>query len=387
MTELQKPEFQKQIISLNLRSLDALRGFLAIYVLAGHCRWLLWIGNIGWSQYPHSWYAEILVYASASLRYGHEAVIIFFVLSGFFIHLRVSKQLAQSKTFQLNIRNFFHRRCHRLVPPYILALALTTILDLVGRFLYPILYTSLTGDILLDQNFLRKEFSVTSVLPALFMLPSSMGKDFGSNGPLWSLAYEVIYYLLYPLWLKIRYFGALPAYGTGVIVAVLGQLFFMPSFATQVLIHYQIWLSGALIAEIISQKKLIFTKTNIWISGLLLLVAFLATHLTLASPLLILVYAVLGSSVVLLITSLPLSICQHPVHKYFEIIGIESYTIYICHFPILTFISAWTFEVLDGRPAHGFLALGGGLFTLLICHILFLLCERYFLHSRLKIND
>ena len=31
--------------SLNLKSLDALRGFLAIYVLLGHCRWLLWAGN------------------------------------------------------------------------------------------------------------------------------------------------------------------------------------------------------------------------------------------------------------------------------------------------------------------------------------------------------
>ncbi|MEH1965206.1 MULTISPECIES: acyltransferase family protein [unclassified Nostoc] len=387
MTELQKPEFQKQILSLNLRSLDALRGFLAIYVLAGHCRWLLWVGNIGWSQHPHSWYAEILVYASASLRYGHEAVIIFFVLSGFFIHLRVSKQLAQSKTFQLNVINFFHRRCHRLVPPYILALALTAILDIAGRFLYPTLYTSLTGDLLLDQNFLKKEFSVTSIFPALFMLPSSMGKDFGSNGPLWSLAYEVIYYLLYPLWLKLRNFGALPAYSAGVVVAVLGQLFFMPSFATQVLIHYPIWLSGALIAEIGSQKKLIFTKKDIWVSSLLLIITFIATHFPLGSLLLILVYAILGSTLVLLITSLPLSICKHPLHKYFEILGIESYTIYICHFPIITFISAWAFEVLDGRPVHGLLALGGGLFTLLVCHILFLLCERNFLHSRLKIND
>ncbi|WP_138506408.1 acyltransferase family protein [Nostoc sp. PA-18-2419] len=386
MTELQKLEFPKHILSLNLRSLNALRGFLAIYVLAGHCRWLLWIGNSGWSQYPHSWYAEILVSASASLRYGHEAVIIFFVLSGLFIHLRVSKELAQSKTFQLNVINFFRRRCHRLVPPYILALALTTILDLVGRFLYPTLYTSLTGDLLLDQNFLKKEFSVTSILPALFMLPSSMGKDFGSNGPLWSLAYEVIYYLLYPLWLKLRYLGALAAYGAGVVVAVLGQLLFIPSFATQVLIHYPIWLSGALIAEIGSQKKLIFTKKYIWINSLLLIVAFITTHFTLASLLLILVYAVLGSTLVLLIISLPLSICKHPFHKYFEILGIESYTIYICHFPIITFISAWAFKVLDGRPVYGFLALGGGLFTLLVCHILFLGCERHFLHSRLKIN-
>ncbi len=29
----------------NLRALDALRGFLATYVVLGHARWLLWCGN------------------------------------------------------------------------------------------------------------------------------------------------------------------------------------------------------------------------------------------------------------------------------------------------------------------------------------------------------
>jgi len=65
---------------LNLRSLDALRGFLAIYVVFGHCRWLLWAGNNEWNKIPHNWLANILAITSAIFRYGHEAVMIFFVL-------------------------------------------------------------------------------------------------------------------------------------------------------------------------------------------------------------------------------------------------------------------------------------------------------------------
>lgn len=87
---------------------------------------------------------------------------------------------------------------HRLVTPYFFALLLTVILDQIGRYLYPILYLHQTGDVLLDTIFLNKDFSLEAILPAVFILPSSAGKDFGSNGPLWSLAYETVYYAIYP---------------------------------------------------------------------------------------------------------------------------------------------------------------------------------------------
>ena len=79
---------------INLRALDALRGLLAVYVLAGHARWLLWTGHREWlASAPAAWELP-LGYSSAMLRYGHEAVMVFFVLSGFFIHLRAAEQFA-----------------------------------------------------------------------------------------------------------------------------------------------------------------------------------------------------------------------------------------------------------------------------------------------------
>jgi hypothetical protein len=41
-----------------LRALDMLRGALAVYVLAGHCRWLLWAGHGVWMAAPHSRWLE-----------------------------------------------------------------------------------------------------------------------------------------------------------------------------------------------------------------------------------------------------------------------------------------------------------------------------------------
>ena len=309
---------------------------------------------------------------------------IFFLLSGFFIHLRISKQLATEKSFEFNLGDFFKRRLHRLAPPYFFALTLTVILDLTGNYLYPTLYRGLTGDALLDLNFQRKEFSLTSVIPALFMLPSIFGKDFGTNGPLWSLAYEVVYYLIYPLWLYSRRLGILPAYGLGIGLAIIAIMLPNTNFVSQVLIHYPIWLTGALICEILIKKQLP-SKMDGWISRCVFVVGFSAIHIPQPLWTLILAYVLLGSSTIVMILSLSTAIHKNKVHIFMEQIGISSYTIYICHFPIVTLISAWAIETFGNRPLDGWLAVGGFIFTLLVTQVCFLCGERYFIHSRLKI--
>ena len=71
-----------------------LRGLLAAYVLAGHARWLLWTGQGKWAAKSHSVWQNVLATSSGLPRYGHEAVMVFLVLSGFFIHLRAAQQQA-----------------------------------------------------------------------------------------------------------------------------------------------------------------------------------------------------------------------------------------------------------------------------------------------------
>ncbi|HBE20255.1 MAG TPA: hypothetical protein DEG17_07860 [Cyanobacteria bacterium UBA11149] len=374
----------KDKLSPNLRSLDALRGILAVYVLFGHCRWLLWAGNSVWNQQDRPWWSDIIAIGSAGLRYGHEAVMVFFVLSGFFIHLRVSDRLAKRENIQFNFIQFLQRRCYRLIPPYILALILTVSLDLVGRFYYPTLYSGLTGDPLLDDNFVRKEFSLVSVIPALLMLPSSLGKDFGTNGPLWSLAYEVIYYLLYPLWVRLRRVGVFPAYLAGILLAIISSFFIEWNFLRQVLIHYPIWLSGAAMAEILTKMRL--PKWSLFINIFFMVIAFTILQLQIPIFLLICSYTILGCSIFLIAASIPQRAIYHKCHKFCESLGKESYTIYICHFPIVSLISAWSIEVLGTRPVHGWLAVGGAVLTLSISHICFCLCERHFLSTRLSLK-
>ena len=375
---------------LNLKSLDALRGLLAVYVLAGHCRWLLWIGYSNWSQQPHPIWQKFIVLFSSILRYGHEAVIVFFVLSGFFIHLRISKQLTEKFSFEHNLGQFIRRRFHRLVPPYVFALILTVMFDVVGMVLYPTLYQATTGDALLDNNFTRKGYSLESVLPALLLLPSSLGQDFGSNGPFWSLAYEIVYYAIYPLWLVLRKQSAVVAYTSGLIVAIVSSELLPSYFIGKVLSHYPIWLCGAAMAELfIKRNKIHLLKsTFMWLPILVcLIVAFIGLHFPDLDNIKLFLNAVLGSSIVLAVLKLPNSIWQSSFHKLFERLGMRSYTIYICHFPMVALVSAWVIETQGSRPIHGWLALSGFLGSLLLCNFCFYLCENRFLHARIKLNS
>lgn len=361
---------------ISFKNLDALRGLLAVYVAIGHCRWLLWSGHSVWLAAPHQSWEAIPAYASAAFRYGREAVMVFFVLSGFFIHYqaaRVDGRTASASTF-------YRRRWHRLAPPYFFALAVTVALDAIGRGWWPALYRAQTGDALLDDTFARGGYSTASIAPALLLLPSSLGRDFGSNGPLWSLAYEAVYYAVYPLWLWVRRRHRMAAFVGIPLLCVAVPLLPLSGFPESVAVHYPIWLAGALIAERFAMAGP--TSRDVWIGAVLFIAGALLHVGAVGSLYPTLIAAVLfGCGAVLLFAaaSIPKTIAGAA-----EFLGLRSYTIYIVHFPLLALISAWVIQSYGGRPFHGWLAVAGAVACVSFGCLCFELCERYFLHTRYR---
>ncbi len=368
-----------------MRDLDSLRGVLALYVLLGHSRWLLWAGHAAWLGQPHAAWAVPLVYGSASLRFGREAVMVFFVLSGFFIHLRAARALRQGGAAALAASDFYRRRAHRLVAPYAFALVVTAACDIAGRAWFPMLYAASTGDALLDGNFAKMGYTSASVVPALVLLPSSLGLDFGSNGPLWSLAFETVYYALYPAWLALRRRHAGLAFG--VVPAVCLALALIPgslAFPVAVLMRYPIWLAGAFLAEHFDQvppsARAVSASAATFAAGMAIL-------LLTTSPLLNVVAALLfGSAAVVCMVSLPNAWRPQTLLSVFELLGIRGYSIYIVHFPFLALMSAWVHQTRGARPFSGWLAAGGAALAVAFGCACFDLCERHFLHARLRVS-
>lgn len=362
--------------NINFRNLDALRGLLAVYVAIGHCRWLLWSGHAAWLTAPHQPWEAIPAYASAAFRYGREAVMVFFVLSGFFIHYQAARRTHAAGTAPA----FYRRRWHRLAPPYYFALAVTAILDMIGRTWWPVLYQAQTGDALLDQTFARGGYSAASVAPAALLLPASLGRDFGSNGPLWSLAYEAVYYAVYPLWLWVRQRSALAAFAGVPLLCAALPLLPPGGFPVSVAVHYPIWLAGALIAERFARAGTLPRET--WIGGAMF-VAGAALHVSADGPLPVTLIAALlfGCGAVLLFAAATFPAGLIDAAEY---LGLRSYTIYIVHFPLLALVSAWVIQTQGGRPLHGWLAVAGAAGSVAFGCLCFEICERHFLHARYR---
>jgi peptidoglycan/LPS O-acetylase OafA/YrhL len=362
---------------INFGNLDALRGLLAVYVALGHCRWLLWGGHTAWLAAPHAAWEAAAVYALATLRYGREAVMVFFVLSGFFIHFRSAEPHSAAR---FHAGSFYRRRWHRLAPPYFFALAVTLVCDLIGRTWWPTLYVAQAGDPLLDATFGRGEYSPSSVVPAVLLLPSALGRDFGSNGPLWSLAFEAVYYAVYPAWLWVRRRSWAAAFVAIPTLCLLPALSPVSAFPITVLMHYPIWLVGALLAERLVGVGVPQRAVAI---GAAMFAGGVALYL-LAVPAIVMVIAavVFGAGLVLAFGGAPSR--DKVLWPLFEQLGVRSYTIYIVHFPFLVLLSAYVIETFGQRPLHGWLAAAGGMMSIAAGCACFEACERHFLHSRYR---
>ena len=89
--------------SFDLRAFDGLRGLAALYIVAHHARIDLWEGSH--RALASGGIAAVVAFATVPLRYGAEVVLLFFLLSGFVIHLRQARSVAQGEVVSFDVRD------------------------------------------------------------------------------------------------------------------------------------------------------------------------------------------------------------------------------------------------------------------------------------------
>ncbi len=148
--------------------LDAMRGTAAMVVFVGHMAWQQLSGGVLWMTIP----------------LGHDAVMVFFVLSGFVIqHV--------TDTREPSARAYTVARLARLYSVIVPALALTLVCDTIGQALLPQLYPPQTWSepwwrslVVLSMNAQGWHSHVVAF----------------SNDPFWSLPYVAWYYAMFGVW-------------------------------------------------------------------------------------------------------------------------------------------------------------------------------------------
>lgn len=217
--------------------LDLMRGLAAIAVLLSHLRNIFFVGYSQLSPDRKNGFAA-LIYFMTDL--GHQAVIIFFVLSGFLIAGSVMKSGFDNRW---SWGGYLISRSSRLYVVLIPALLLGLILDRTGMALRGGgIYAGQLHNHVIEFSVAQRSNWLTLVGNALF-LQEILVKPFGSNAALWSLSYEFWYYIIFPLLffaiisrnMAIRWSSAGAA---GLILLFVGKT---------ISLYFLIWLTGAAI--------------------------------------------------------------------------------------------------------------------------------------------
>src|SRR5215216_5631971 len=233
-------------------TLDAMRGGAALMVVTYHAL------GVAPLTAPGGWEAWLPQVASYVVHFAFAGIYLFFVISGFCIHLFWAKARAAGiHEPTINFFTFWKRRVRRLYPPYFAALAL---------YLCYLAYKTpvhVTG------------FYLWDVFVHLFMLHNlDLRTTYTINGAFWTLAIEEQLYLAYFLLLFLRIRFGWTATLVLCFAARVGWLLLSRGFSELAGFHipvteaaatnWFIWALGALSVE----AALVLIKLPAWCSRL-----------------------------------------------------------------------------------------------------------------------
>ncbi|MEY3760387.1 MAG: hypothetical protein RIR39_1878 [Pseudomonadota bacterium] len=192
--------------------LDLIRFLAAFTVLFVHARHYSFVD---YGLLPTDQKNLLVAGIYAISRIGGEAVIMFFVLSGFLVGGVAAVRIREGS---FRIADYTIDRLTRIMLPLIPALILAAII------------TRLIGGGFEFGSFIGNILSLQGVLVPVF----------GGDAPLWSLAYEVWFYIL------IAGFGLLAYQGSRLLLGILLIILFMAVFTKLAAVYWFCWLIGAI---------------------------------------------------------------------------------------------------------------------------------------------
>lgn len=320
--------------------LDLFRGIAILAVFLFHCLGAAFgIDNLPWNGIFRDYSYSKAMVALLPLTYCKMSVALFFVISGFCIHLSFQKNHADG------FKPFFVRRFWRIYPPYLLALVFFALV-------LPVSHIS------------RSETGWWGLWIHVFSLQNFFEADFYAINPsFWSIAIEVQLYLLYPLLrFLVKRFGwsrtiLILALIEGGIRGVTGiaQTWFLPMprwFTDNPFAYWFSWSLGAWLADVwINRQPFSFARLPLWPWLLLMIVTY---QIKLLEPFTFLFTALSTVALFarLLDGSTRLTAAPNFAFTHLRQIGLWSYSLYLLHQPFVMMIPWLRNQFLTGTAIH-----------------------------------
>jgi peptidoglycan/LPS O-acetylase OafA/YrhL len=252
-------------IPRHIPRLDVLRAFAILTVFAFHFFTITFhTQSVPWAGDARDYAAWPFGAWCVPLTWGWIGVALFFVLSGFCIHLSFLR-----KPGGFGVGDFYGRRFLRIYPAYLAALAAFSLFIFLFRPPGTLTAFQFVTHLLLVHNFSARSF---------FMI----------NGAFWSLAVEFQFYLLYPLLLLGRSRCNLPiCLAAALALNVLGQTILawtvpLPYFSVDPAWSFPLmtwcgWILGACLAESFVRRERLFRHGWTWM-GVAFVLFMVALH-------------------------------------------------------------------------------------------------------------
>jgi peptidoglycan/LPS O-acetylase OafA/YrhL len=305
--------------------------------------------------------------------FGHDAVMVFFVLSGFLIG---SSVVADAERARWSWTRYLTNRAVRLYVVLLPGLVITALCDSIGVLQFP-QHEIYSGA---PAGYRHDFFDVIARLgPGVFLqnalfLQGISAPPFGSNEALWSLSFEFWYYLLFPLLLvpviAVTSWKARIVSWTLAIIAiwVMNRL---------MLVYFPIWLLGVLLSLVPWTPPLRRGSTAVFAAA----IAFVGVVATLHTGSF---RSFVGGSIAATDYATALSFAALLVFvlhdrrpslggwysRVASVIAGFSFTLYVVHLPVLVLLRAWLVPVAAWTPTPFHIAVGlaiaGGVLVLAI---------------------
>jgi len=323
--------------------LNLVRWLAAFLVVIGHARHLIFV------EYDHVFAPNLLIKALYFLTsLGHQAVMVFFVISGFLVGgLTLRRWQSTGKS---DLLEYGAARFSRIYTALIPALILGAAVDFIGLKFFndSSLYTNSVSYQSSMNYVVADTLNVKTFLGNVLMMQGIIVDRLGSNAPLWSLANEWWYYSIFGL-----IAAGIFARGVSRLILVFSGLAIACLLPANILLWMMVWLLGVVASIWIRYNKgiphpllgltifigaLVLTKISHklpWVGADGTLMQGFATDFMFGAAFAIFLVAASRTK-----TGMPFPRVQHALAEF-------SYTTYLFHFPLMVLVSAIAYKYFD----------------------------------------
>jgi peptidoglycan/LPS O-acetylase OafA/YrhL len=353
------PEFQPQTVlrdsmtvakpEEHISFLDHLRGIAIILVFLFHS-----VGasygkdQLSWNGWLRDFHISRTFLLLLPLTLGWGGVAMFFVVSGFCIHL--SHERSKAKEFKV----FFARRFFRIYPPYFVTLIFFALIFPSTKLRFHSLqdFEPLVSHLFLIHNLDLRSYSAI-------------------NGSYWSIAVEAQLYLLYPILLflvqRLGWKNALWLTGSIEMTmrTISGWHDTMPVwFNVSPFIFWFSWSIGAILANDFLKGQALFLRgCPLWLWPSVTVICYFIKPLSVYCFVTVALFTANLIAYLLSTPNLPApsrgSFAYVYLWKHVRWVGIISYSVYLIHQPFLWLVPRFIGELFPGRHIHPLITFAG----------------------------